>query len=147
MTAQINFLKNVDFSLHNFWTGFGGVSLVMAGGKAWTVLMEPSQTVSGLLGYVGTPVFRREMAVGVLVYATAALILHNLTNNLVNPTKGTLKQRVITILNCSIATAAGIGAAISVSPVAYHYIFAAVAVATIVRAAVLLKETLEKKSV
>ena len=44
----------------------GGGALI-AGGKLWTLMTDSSVKVSTLLGHIGTPHFRRQLAVGLAV--------------------------------------------------------------------------------
>ncbi len=50
-----------------FWSGFLGGTAIIAGGKLWTLMTDSSVKVSTLLGHIGTPNFRRQLAVGLAV--------------------------------------------------------------------------------
>lgn len=54
-------------SAYGFWCGWLSGSAILAGAKL-TLITNPEVRVSELLGHIGTPSFRRELAVGLAVY-------------------------------------------------------------------------------
>ena len=57
-----------------FWSGWIGGGALIAGGKLWTLMTDPQVKVSTLLGYIGTPAFRRQLAVGTAVACVTIVI-------------------------------------------------------------------------
>lgn len=52
-----------------FAEGWIACTSLIVGGKLWTLLTDPTVKVSTLMGHIGTPACRRELAVGIAVYS------------------------------------------------------------------------------
>jgi hypothetical protein len=50
-----------------FYKGWLAGVAIIAGGKVWTHLFCQTKTVPALLGHIGTPIFRQQLAVFILV--------------------------------------------------------------------------------
>lgn len=102
-------------SAYGFWCGWLGGSTILAGGKIWTLITNSEVKVSQLLGHIGTPSFRRELAVGITVYIFTIAIFELLSE------KADIDLE-ITFLPTAVAIALASLAASKLTHRYYHYV-------------------------
>lgn len=111
----------VNTTVQGFWTGWAAGTSLIAGGKMWCVFFDPKESVSGLLGHIGKPSFRRELAIAVAVYSFTQIIFTSLSEWLsINPESLTGKCYRFTARSLSIA--GGALAATNIDHSLYHAI-------------------------
>lgn len=92
-------LQNLRLATHDYvmssckgWlAGYLTGTAILAGGKAWTVLVSSNQSVHHLLGHYGTPSFRRQLAITGVAYMLAKCVVYKIGHALKKPQK----QKVI----------------------------------------------------
>lgn len=125
-TTQPTFInttyETVYKTVGGFWSGWLGGTTVLAAGKLWTLVFSPAKTTTELLGHIGTPLFRRELAVGLAVYALSSTLFALIGDKLsLNP--NTLSGRVYTVLTHAISIALASAAAASITSFSYQCMF------------------------
>ncbi len=127
-------LGTINTTVGGFWSGWLGGSTILAGGKIWTMLFDPKKKVSGLLGHIGTPGFRRELAVGMAVYALTSCIFAVLAEHL--KIKSASATLVYSVLTQTISIAIASLSATAITYVGYHYVLyvvSAISIAIVVK--------------
>lgn len=117
----IGFIDVLDSVSDAFWCGWLGGSAIIAGGKAWTLLVNPHKKVTDLLGHIGTPGFRRELAVGVAVY-TVARVCFSVLENKLQLTPDSLIEKMYAVITGGVSIAAGCVIATKITHSSYHYL-------------------------
>jgi hypothetical protein len=104
-----------------FWGGWVGAGALIAGGKLWTLMTDPQLKVSTLLGHIGTPSFRRQLAVGAAVSCVAFVIFEYVySKNQME--KNNLTGRIRTYSSTAAACALGSFAGASVTHAGYKLV-------------------------
>ena len=136
----VSFCYNVGCSTaQQFWIGWMSGSLLIGGGKLWTILFDPQVRVSTLMGHIGTPLFRRQLAVGLATYALTSRVFESLREKLsISPQSISGKIYFITTNVISVSLGCALGMA--VNHAAYHGIFVSIALFSIISALYYLKQ-------
>ncbi len=141
MTLINDYVKRAAFStVSSFWVGLLGGTAIQAGGKLWTVFVNPAQNATKLLGHIATPVFQRQLAVGFCVYGLCVKLFLFLGVKICPDWSG-LKGRGYIILTNAISIAIASAAATLILPLHYDYMLGFM---TIVTAAYLGKKIFDK---
>jgi hypothetical protein len=107
-------------TVQGFWSGWLAASAVIAAGKVWTVLSHSELTTSQVLGHIGTPSFRRELAVGLAVYTLTTYIFKQLGGQNLVSSEG-LADKISPILPTAIGGAFACFIASTVTQTNYKY--------------------------
>lgn len=110
-------------AVEGFAGGWLAGTALIAGGKLWTVMTDPAVKVSALMGHIGQPSFRRELAVGIAVFYLAHSVLYDISKELPllkDNLGNNLKGRVFSIIRATMSLALGALAASAVTAENYR---------------------------
>ena len=98
------FIQVITYTATNFGRGYVAATAIIGGGKLWTILFDPQKKVHDLLGHVGTPEFRRQLAVGLGVNALCNSILTIANVKLLDGKPYEFVAQVIPVISCGLAS-------------------------------------------
>jgi hypothetical protein len=105
-----------------FWGGWLGGSALIGGGKLWTLLTKSDRKVSDLLGHVGKPAFRRQLAVGAAIACLCSRLLRLLSSENAKFNQASLSHKTFVMISISLSLATGSFCASQLSHTAYRVI-------------------------
>lgn len=131
--------------VRSFWAGFLGGSALIAAGKLWSVLTNQAK-VSELLGHLGTPLFRRQLATGAAVYGFSIVMFNLIGQKYGLMNDGTLSGNIFIISTRAVAGALGCGAAVAIPYSGYQTLFYTVSILTVLATLAYLKSLRDQRN-
>lgn len=138
--------KTLNKTAEGFAAGWLTGTAIICSGKIWSVLINSQVKVSKLIGYIGKPVFRRQLAVGFAVFSLTQSLFQQLVPSL-NSDSSSLKLRVSRISTQAFSVILGVTAAAMTTHFGYHVIAYSVAAFYAIEAIRFAKNYLSKAEV